>query len=72
VVADTKVAKISVVGVGMKSHAGVAATMFTAPAGREIKVSLLIDEDETELAVRVLQTAFGRMRNERFRPYLKK
>ncbi len=63
------VAKISVVGVGMKSHAGVAATMFKALADRainiqaistsEIKVSVLIDEDETELAVRVLHTAYG-------------
>jgi aspartate kinase len=66
---DTKVAKISVVGVGMKSHAGVASAMFTALADRkiniqaistsEIKVSVLIDEDETELAVRVLHTAYG-------------
>ena len=63
------VAKISVVGVGMKSHAGVAATMFKALGDRainiqaistsEIKVSVLIDEDETELAVRVLHTAYG-------------
>jgi aspartate kinase len=53
----------------MKSHAGVAATMFSALADRkiniqaistsEIKVSVLIDEDETELAVRVLHTAYG-------------
>ena len=66
---DTKVAKISVVGVGMKSHAGVASTMFSSLADRkiniqaistsEIKVSVLIDEDETELAVRVLHTAYG-------------
>jgi aspartate kinase len=66
---DTKVAKISVVGVGMRSHAGVASTMFKALAARginiqaittsEIKVSVLIDEDETELAVRVLHTAYG-------------
>ena len=66
---DTKIAKISVVGVGMRSHAGVASTMFTALAQRginiqaittsEIKVSVLIDEDETELAVRVLHTAYG-------------
>ncbi len=69
VISDSKVAKISVVGVGMKSHAGVAATMFKALADRginiqaistsEIKVSVLIDEDETELAVRVLHTAYG-------------
>jgi aspartate kinase len=66
---DTRVAKISVVGVGMRSHAGVASTMFTTLGQRginvqaistsEIKVSVLIDEDETELAVRVLHTAYG-------------
>jgi aspartate kinase len=69
IVTDSKVAKISVVGVGMRSHAGVAATMFSALAERginveaistsEIKISVLIDEDETELAVRVLHTAYG-------------
>jgi aspartate kinase len=68
-IADSKVTKISVVGVGMRSHAGVAATMFQALADRginiqaistsEIKVSVLIDEDETELAVRLLHTAYG-------------
>ncbi len=68
-ISDSHVAKISVVGVGMRSHAGVAATMFKALADRriniqaistsEIKVSVLIDEDETELAVRVLHTAYG-------------
>jgi aspartate kinase len=66
---DTTVAKISVVGVGMRSHAGVAAQMFKALADRginvlaittsEIKVSVLIHEDYTELAVRVLHTAYG-------------
>ncbi len=66
---DTRVAKISVVGVGMKSHAGVASKMFTTLGERginiqaistsEIKVSVLIHEDETELAVRVLHTAYG-------------
>ena len=66
---DTRVAKVSVVGVGMKSHAGVASTMFATLGTRginiqaistsEIKVSVLIDEDETELAVRVLHTAYG-------------
>jgi len=66
---DSKVCKVSVVGVGMRSHAGVAATMFEALAERkinilaiatsEIKVSVLIDEDFTELAVRVLHTAYG-------------
>ena len=69
IITDSQVAKISVVGVGMKSHAGVAAQMFKALADRginiqaittsEIKVSVLIDEDETELAVRVLHTAYG-------------
>ncbi|MXP28127.1 aspartate kinase [Porphyrobacter algicida] len=69
IITDSKIAKISVVGVGMKSHAGVASNMFRALAERginiqaittsEIKVSVLIDEDETELAVRVLHTAYG-------------
>jgi aspartate kinase len=68
-ISDDQVAKISVVGVGMRSHAGVAATMFGTLAERginieaistsEIKVSVLIDSDETELAVRVLHTAYG-------------
>ena len=65
----TNVCKISVVGVGMRSHAGVASTMFKTLADRginiqaittsEIKVSVLIEEDYTELAVRVLHTAYG-------------
>jgi len=69
IITDNKIAKISVVGVGMKSHAGVASTMFRALSDRginiqaistsEIKVSVMIDEDETELAVRVLHTAYG-------------
>ncbi|WP_120718145.1 aspartate kinase [Tsuneonella amylolytica] len=69
IITDSRIAKISVVGVGMKSHAGVAATMFKSLAERginiqaistsEIKVSVMIDEDETELAVRVLHTAYG-------------
>jgi len=68
-IAADNVAKISVVGVGMRSHAGVAAMMFKALADRginvqaistsEIKISVLIDTDETELAVRVLHTAYG-------------
>ena len=68
-IADTAVCKVSVVGVGMRSHAGVAATMFKALADRginilaiatsEIKVSVLIHSDYTELAVRVLHTAYG-------------
>ena len=69
VLSDAAVAKISVVGVGMRSHAGVAVTMFKALADRginiqaittsEIKVSVLIAEEYTELAVRVLHTAYG-------------
>ncbi|MCH7629655.1 MAG: aspartate kinase [Proteobacteria bacterium] len=68
-ISDSKVAKVSVVGVGMRSHAGVASTMFKSLADRginiqaistsEIKVSVLIDADEVELAVRVLHTAYG-------------
>ncbi|MBA14772.1 MAG: aspartate kinase [Sphingomonas sp.] len=66
---DPKVTKVSVVGVGMRSHAGVAAAMFKTLGDRginiqaittsEIKVSVLIEEDYTELAVRVLHTAYG-------------
>ncbi len=65
----TNVVKISAVGVGMRSNAGVAATMFQTLADRrinvlaittsEIKVSVLIPEEYTELAVRVLHTAYG-------------
>jgi aspartate kinase len=68
-IADPDVAKISVVGVGMRSHAGVATTMFTALAAKginiqvistsEIKVSVLIGAEYTELAVRALHTAYG-------------
>jgi aspartate kinase len=65
---DQNVAKISVVGVGMRSHAGVAGTMFRTLAERginiqvistsEIKVSVLIAAEYTELAVRALHTAY--------------
>ncbi|GIX09902.1 aspartate kinase [Elioraea sp.] len=68
-VADPGVAKISVVGVGMRTHAGVANTMFRALAERginievistsEIKISVLIREEATELAVRALHSAYG-------------
>ena len=68
-VADPEVAKISVVGVGMRSHAGVANTMFRALAEKainievistsEIKVSVLIAAEYTELAVRALHSAYG-------------
>ena len=63
------VAKISIVGIGMKSHVGVAQKMFTVLAEKgitiqvittsEIKVSVLISEEYTELAVRSLHTAYG-------------
>ncbi|HTW72322.1 MAG TPA: aspartate kinase [Acetobacteraceae bacterium] len=66
---DPNVAKLSVVGVGMRSHAGVANTMFRALADKainiqvistsEIKVSVLIAAEYTELAVRALHTAYG-------------
>jgi aspartate kinase len=69
VVTDPEVAKISVVGIGMRTHAGVASTMFKALAEKginiqvistsEIKVSVLIPVDYTELAVRALHTAYG-------------
>jgi aspartate kinase len=69
IVTDRNVTKISVVGVGMRSHAGVASTMFRTLAERginiqvistsEIKVSVLIATDYTELAVRALHTAYG-------------
>jgi aspartate kinase len=68
VLADPDVAKISVVGVGMRSHAGVANIMFRALADKainiqvistsEIKVSVLIAAEYTELAVRALHTAY--------------
>ncbi len=68
-VEDTEVAKISVVGIGMRSHAGVAATMFKALASEnvnikviatsEIKISVLIDRKYMELAVQALHDAFG-------------
>ena len=66
---DPEVAKISIVGIGMRSHAGVAATMFNTLAEKginiqvistsEIKTSVLIGVEYTELAVRALHTAYG-------------
>ncbi|GLH50000.1 aspartate kinase [Pseudomonas lactis] len=68
VVGDTKIAKVSIVGVGMRSHAGVASRMFGALAKEginiqmistsEIKVSVVLEEKYLELAVRALHTAF--------------
>jgi aspartate kinase len=67
--ADADVAKISVVGIGMRTHAGIASTMFATLAEKginiqvistsEIKVSVLVPADYTELAVRALHTAYG-------------
>jgi aspartate kinase len=69
IMTDTDVVKVSAVGIGMRSNAGIAAKMFETLAERginilaistsEIKVSVLLPEDYTELAVRVLHTAFG-------------
>jgi len=66
---DSRIAKVSVVGVGMRSHAGVAANMFRALAEvgvnmqmistSEIKISVIIEEKFLELAVRTLHSAFG-------------
>ncbi len=66
---DEHVCKVSVVGVGMKSHSGVAATAFTVMAKNniniqmistsEIKVSMIIDEKYGELAIRTLHEAYG-------------
>jgi aspartate kinase len=68
VIADKNISKVSIVGLGMRNHAGVAARMFTVLAYNniniqmistsEIKVSVAIHEDYTELAVRVLHEAF--------------
>jgi aspartate kinase len=69
IVADSNVAKISVIGVGMRSHSGIAHRMFATLADKginiqaistsEIKVSVLVAEDYTELALRALHTAYG-------------
>jgi aspartate kinase len=68
-VPDSNVVKVSVIGLGMRSHAGVAQRMFKALAEKginiqvistsEIKVSVLVAEEYTELAVRALHTAYG-------------
>ncbi len=69
VVGDNKVCKVSIVGIGMRSHVGIAATMFKALADEniniqmittsEIKTSVLVDDKYMELAVRALHRAFG-------------
>jgi aspartate kinase len=68
-IGDHRIAKVSVVGIGMRSHAGIAARMFKSLADKginiqaittsEIKISVLIDEAYTELAVRALHAAYG-------------
>ena len=69
VLGDNRIVKISVVGVGMRSHAGIASRMFAALAGEginiqmistsEIKISVVVDEKYLELGVRTLHSAFG-------------
>jgi len=69
VTGDDQIVKISIVGVGMRSHAGIASTMFKALAAEninirmistsEIKISVVVDEKYLELAVRALHAAFG-------------
>ena len=69
VLSDNRIAKVSVVGVGMRSHAGVASQMFAALAEvginiqmittSEIKISVIIEEKFLELAVRALHSSFG-------------
>jgi len=69
VTGDDKIIKISIVGVGMRSHAGIASTMFKTLANEginirmistsEIKISVVVDEKYLELGVRALHDAFG-------------
>jgi len=69
VLSDENISKVSIVGLGMRSHAGVATTMFKTLAAEginiqmistsEIKISVVVDAKYTELAVRVLHDAFG-------------
>ena len=74
VTADEQIAKVSIVGVGMRSHAGVASKMFDTLGQEginiqmistsEIKISVIIDAKYTELAVRILHDAFGLSRKD--------
>ena len=69
IVGDSHVCKVSMVGVGMRSHVGIASQMFRTLAEEginiqmistsEIKISVVVDEKYMELAVRVLHKAFG-------------
>ncbi|MFO7987415.1 MAG: aspartate kinase [Desulfatiglandaceae bacterium] len=77
VLGDEDIAKVSIIGVGMRTHAGVAKRMFECLAGEninimmistsEIKISCVIEEKYTELAVRVLHSTFG-LDNEKAEP----
>jgi aspartate kinase len=68
IIGDNRIAKVSVVGIGMRSHVGLASKMFKALADEginiqmistsEIKIAVVIDEKYLELAVRVLHKAF--------------
>ncbi len=74
VMGDDRIAKISIVGVGMRSHAGIASKMFAALAKEginirmistsEIKISVVVDEKYLELGVRTLHSAFGLDKND--------
>ena len=69
IVGDTKICKVSIVGIGMRSHVGIASKMFNVLGQEginikmistsEIKISVVIEEKYLELAVRVLHKAFG-------------
>jgi aspartate kinase len=69
IIGDNSIVKVSIVGVGMRSHAGIASTMFKTLADEainiqmistsEIKISVVVDEKYLELAVRSLHKAFG-------------
>ena len=71
---DNRIVKISLVGVGMRSHAGIASRMFGALADEtiniqmistsEIKISIVVDEKYLELGVRALHSAFGLGQND--------
>ena len=75
---DENIAKVSVIGVGMKDHSGVASKMFSTLASEniniilistsEIRISCIIEEKYTELAVRVLHSAFVLDQNEKIQP----
>jgi aspartate kinase len=69
IIGDNRICKVSVIGIGMRSHTGIASRMFKALAGEainiqmistsEIKISVVIDEKYLELAVRVLHQVFA-------------